>query len=95
MILGLGMKYWLNKACQVGVPNRTKIVHMKKTPPMDRLHELDYAVVGEEAAVSVIQEALAGRFGNLQGNRKQLVILLLGPPGKPKYSIVVIFWCFS
>jgi hypothetical protein len=49
---------------------------------MDRLHELDYAVVGEEAAVSEVQEALAGRFGNPQGNRKPLVMLLLGPPGK-------------
>ena len=48
-----------------------------KTPSMDRLHELDYAVVGDEAAVSVIQESLADRFGNPQGNRKPLVLLLL------------------
>lgn len=81
-LLGLGMRYWLDKSRRVGVPNQAKLAHMKKTPPMDRLHELDYAVVGEEAAVSVIQEALAGRFGNPQGNRKPLVMLLLGPPGK-------------
>lgn len=81
-LLGLGMRYWLDKSRRVGVPNQIKLAHMKKTPPMDRLHELDYAVVGEEAAVSVIQEALAGRFGNPQGNRKPLVMLLLGPPGK-------------
>jgi hypothetical protein len=81
-LLSLGMRYWLDKSRRVGVPNQAKLAHMKKTPPMDRLHELDYAVVGEEAAVSVIQEALAGRFGNPQGNRKPLVMLLLGPPGK-------------
>lgn len=80
--LGLGMRYWLDKARRVGVPNKSKLAHLKSTPPMDRLHELDYAVVGEEAAVSVIQEALAGRFGNPQGNRKPLVMLLLGPPGE-------------
>mmetsp|Transcript_13919 Transcript_13919/g.20315 ORF Transcript_13919/g.20315 Transcript_13919/m.20315 type:complete len:254 (+) Transcript_13919:356-1117(+) len=57
---------------------------MANLPPMDRIHELDYAVVGEEAAVSVIQEALAGRFGNPQGNSKPLVMLLLGPPGHGK-----------
>jgi hypothetical protein len=51
---------------------------------MDRLHELDFAVVGEEAAVSEVQDALAGRFGNPQGNRKPLVMLLLGPPGHGK-----------
>ena len=64
--LGLGMKYWLDKARRVGIPNQRELNHMKKTPPMDRLHEIDYAVVGEEAAVNVIQETLAGRFGNPQ-----------------------------
>ena len=64
--LGLGMRYWLDKARRIGVPSQTKLAHMKKTPPMHHLHELDYAVVGEEAAVSVIQQALAGRFGNPQ-----------------------------
>ena len=80
--LGLGMRYWLDKARRIGVPSQTKLAHMKKTPPMHHLHELDYAVVGEEAAVNVIQQALAGRFGNPQGNRKPLVMLLLGPPGE-------------
>ena len=108
--LGLGMKYWIDKAnrvgkslyqsllgfdwlhyelassnqnliCQPGVPHPRELCHLKKVPHMDRIHELDYAVVGEEAAVSVIKEALAGRFGNPQGNTKPLVMLLLGPPG--------------
>lgn len=80
-VLGLGMKYWIDKARRVRVPSREELEHMGNLPPMDRIHELDYAVVGEEAAVSVIQEALAGRFGNPEGNRKPLVMLLLGPPG--------------
>ena len=81
--LNIGMKYWIDKARRVGVPAREELLHLKNTPPMDRIHELDYAVVGEEAAVTVIQESLAGRFGNPQGNAKPLVMLLLGPPGKP------------
>ena len=80
--LSRGMLYWIHKARRVGVPSKDALHHLSKLSPMDRIHELDYAVVGEEAAVSVIQEALAGRFGNPQGNRKPLVMLLLGPPGK-------------
>lgn len=83
--LGVGMRYWLDKARRVGVPNKEDITHFKKTPPMDRLYELDYAVVGEEAAVHEIQDALASRFGNAAGQSitgKPLVMLLLGPPGE-------------
>ena len=80
--LGLGMTYWLNKARRVVVPSQSDLAHVACIPPMDRLHELDYAVVGQEAAIDVIQGALGGRFGNPQGNRKPLVMLLLGPPGK-------------
>jgi len=80
--MSLGMKYWINKARRIGIPAQEELLHMAQLPPMDRIHELDYAVVGEEAAVSVIQEALAGRFGNPSGNRKPLVMLFLGPPGK-------------
>ena len=84
--LSLGMKYWVDKARRIGIPARDELLHMAKLPPMHRIHELDYAVVGEEAAVSVMQEALAGRFGNPSGNSKPLVMLLLGPPGT--YSFV-------
>lgn len=82
--LNRGMRYWIDKARRVGVPARVELAHMAKLPPMDRIHELDYAVVGEEAAISMVQEALAGRFGNPQANRKPLVLLLLGPPGHGK-----------
>ena len=80
--LGLAMRYWLDKARRVVVPSQSDLAHVACIPPMDRLHELDYAVVGQEAAIDVIQGALGGRFGNPQGNRKPLVMLLLGPPGK-------------
>ena len=79
--LSRGMKYWIKKARRIGIPPRDELEHMAKLPPTDRIYELDYAVIGEEAAVSVIQESLAGRFGNPQGNTKPLVMLLLGPPG--------------
>ncbi|CAB9512705.1 Caseinolytic peptidase B protein homolog [Seminavis robusta] len=84
-ILGRGMKYWIEKARRVGVPSELKRRHMAHLSPMDRIHELDYSVVGEEAAVASIQEALASRFGNHQGSQgKPLVMLFLGPPGHGK-----------
>lgn len=83
--LGLGMKYWIDKGRRVGIPPAEELAHMAHLSPMDRIHELDYAVVGEEAAVAVIQEALAARFGNPQGSQgKPLVMLMLGPPGHGK-----------
>jgi hypothetical protein len=75
--LCLGMKYWIDKARRVGIPPIDELRHMANLSPMDRIHELDYAVVGQEAAVALIQEALLGRFGNPQGSRGKL----LGAPG--------------
>ena len=84
-LLNRGMKYWIKKARRIGIPPMDELRHMAHLSPMDRIHELDYAVVGEEPAVAVVQEALAARFGNPQGNRgKPLVMLFLGPPGHGK-----------
>ena len=53
--LSRGMRYWIDKARRVGVPSFEELDHLSKLSPMDRIHELDYAVVGQEAAVSTIQ----------------------------------------
>jgi len=45
--------------------------------PMDRIPELNYAVVGEEAAIVTCQKSLAARFGNPQGNKKPLTSIIL------------------
>ena len=86
-LLGTGMKYWLDKAKRVPIPDQGMLAHARFTPPMDRLHELDFAVVGQEAAISVVKDFFASRFGNRQGNGKLQappVMLLLGPPGHGK-----------
>ena len=86
-MLGNGMKYWLDKASRVPIPDQGMLAHARFTPPMDRLHELDFAVVGQEAAISVVKDFFASRFGNRQGNgqlQAPPVMLLLGPPGHGK-----------
>lgn len=80
--LGLGMRYWLDKARRIGATEQSELSHAKKLPPMDRVLELNYAVVGQEAAIEVIQTELAGKFGNPKANKKPVVMLLLGPPGE-------------
>lgn len=82
--LGRGMRYWINKSRRKGMPSPEMLKQFSHLSPMDRMHEMDYTVVGQESAVSFVQEALAGRFGTPQGNHKPLVLLLLGPPGHGK-----------
>jgi hypothetical protein len=78
------MKYWLKTAKQVMRPDPVVLEQYRHLPPMDRLHEIQYAVVGQKPALSAIEEMLSARFANPQGNRKALVMLLLGPPGHGK-----------
>ena len=56
--LGRGMRYWINKSRRLTVPSPEDLEHASKTPPMDRIHEMDYAVMGQESAVSIIQGEL-------------------------------------
>ena len=59
--LGRGMRYWLDKARRLGVPSPEILKHMSKLPPLDRIHELDFAVVGQESAISTIQSKPTSR----------------------------------
>ena len=68
-LLNRGMRYWIDKAQRVGIPPKEELEHMASLAPMDRIHELDYGVVGQEASVSSIQEALSAKFGNPSGSK--------------------------
>ena len=78
------MKYWLKHSKQMGRPDPVILKQYKHLPPMDKLHEIQYAVVGQKPAVAAIEQILSARFANPQGNKKASVILLLGPPGHGK-----------
>ena len=78
------MRHWIGVARRVGVqPEHIKKV-LANNPPMDRMHECNYAVVGEEPALTLIKRALNARFGNVAAQTKPLVMAFLGPPGHGK-----------
>ena len=78
------MKYWLKTARHVIRPDPKVMEQFRCLPPMDKLHEIHYAVVGQKPALMAIEEKLSARFANPAGNKKSLVLLLLGPPGHGK-----------
>jgi len=85
--LNVTMRHWLAVARQVGTQSDKTKAHLKKLHPMDRMHELHYSIVGEEAAVALLKRSLAARFGNPAAQNKPLVVMLSGPPGHGKTYI--------
>jgi len=83
--INITMRYWLNKAKEINGSGLDKIAeHYKEFPPLDRLHHIHFSVVGQDIAISEMEEHLISRFGNQTKNAKPLVLLLLGPPGHGK-----------
>ena len=78
------MRYWLKHAKNTGQIDPAMMENNRKCPPMHKLHEIHYAVVGQKPAIASIEECMAARFGNPAGNKTPLVLLLLGPPGHGK-----------
>jgi ATP-dependent Clp protease ATP-binding subunit ClpA len=81
------MKYWLERSKANPPPDEKTRHHLAKMPPLHRLHEIKYALIGQGAAITTVEEALSSRFGNQQGRKSPLVLLLLGPPGHGKTCI--------
>ena len=81
------MKYWLERSKANPPPDEKTRRHLAKMPPLHRLHEIKYALIGQGAAITTVEEALSSRFGNQQGRKSPLVLLLLGPPGHGKTCI--------
>lgn len=82
--LNVTMRHWLAVARKVGIQSEKTKEHLKKLPPMDRMHELHYSIVGEEAAVALMKRSLAARFGSPATQTKPLVVMMCGPPGHGK-----------
>jgi hypothetical protein len=85
--LNCTMKYWLERSKANPPPDERTRRHLAKMPPLHRLHEIKYALIGQGAAITTVEEALSSRFGNQQGRKSPLVLLLLGPPGHGKTCI--------
>ena len=81
------MKYWVARAKAHPAPSERVLEHLSKMPPMHRLHEIQYALVGQDSAIAMVKEALNSRFGLPEGRKSPLVLLLLGPPGHGKTEI--------
>jgi hypothetical protein len=45
------------------------------------MHEIQYALIGQQIACEMVTRALTARFANPKGATSPLVMLLLGPPG--------------
>jgi len=85
--LNITMQYWLRKAKAVGRKSKEDLEFLEKAPPMHRMHELQYALVGQFVAIDMISSALTSRFSNAQAQSSPLVMLLAGPPGHGKTEI--------
>ena len=85
--LNITMQYWFRKAKAIGRKSKKDLERLELVPPMHRLHELQYALVGQFVAMNMITSALNSRFCNAQAQAKPLVMLLLGPPGHGKTEI--------
>ena len=81
------MKYWLARSKENPPPSEMVRQHLARMPPMHRLHEITYALIGQGAAIAMVEEELSSRFGNPQARKSPLVMLLLGPPGHGKTCI--------
>jgi len=85
--LNCTMRYWLKRAAVSPSPTVADLEHWAHLPPMHRLHEIKYSLIGQGIAIEMVTQALSSRFGNPEGRKKPLVMLLLGPPGHGKTCI--------
>lgn len=86
--LNITVKHWLNVATSAPPPAREDLVFLAKAPPMHKMHELKYALVGQRGALKMFENAMAGWFAKPRGFergkllRKPLVMLMTGLPGQ-------------
>lgn len=82
--LNCTMRYWIAVATATPPPTPEDLEHLAKTPPMHKMHEIKYSLIGQDIACEMVKRALTARFGNPRGRNSPLVMLLLGPPGHGK-----------
>ncbi len=85
--LNIAMQYWLQISKKSPKLMDEDLQHLSNAPPMHRMHELAYAIVGERLSLTMFKSALTGWFSQPRGftnsrlKRDPLVMLLLGCPG--------------
>jgi hypothetical protein len=85
--LNIAMQYWLQISKKSPKLTGEDLQHLAKAPPMHKMHELAYAIVGERLSLTMFKNALTGWFSQPRGftngrlKRDPLVMLLLGCPG--------------
>jgi hypothetical protein len=85
--LNIAMQYWLQISKKSPKLTDEDLKHLANAPPMHKMHELAYAIVGERLSLTMFKNALTGWFSQPRGftnsrlNRDPLVMLLLGCPG--------------
>jgi DNA polymerase III delta prime subunit len=78
------MRYWLKRARENPVPTEMEKKVQRQHPPMDRMRQANFSLIGEEAALASVVDLLVARFANPAAVKSPLVLLLLGPPGHGK-----------
>ena len=91
--LNITMRYWLDISKKSPKLTDEDLQHLERAPPMNKKHELAYAIVGERLSLAMFKSALSGWFSKPRGftsgrlERDPLVMLLLGCPGHGKTYI--------
>ena len=88
--LNITMRHWLKVAMVTPPPSKEDLAFLKNTAPMDKMHELKYALVGQQVGLDMFEKAMSGWFANPRGFKgsklleKPLVMLMTGLPGHGK-----------
>jgi SpoVK/Ycf46/Vps4 family AAA+-type ATPase len=88
--LNITMRYWLDISNKSPKLTDEDMQHLEKARPMNKKHELAYAIVGERLSLAMFKSALSGYFSKPRGftsgklEREPMVMLLLGCPGHGK-----------
>jgi uncharacterized membrane protein YgcG len=88
--LNVTMQHWLAKAMKTPPLSKEDLEHRAKLPPMHKMCELKYALVGQEVALNKFEMAMCTWFGTRRGFNgtellaKPMVMLMTGLPGHGK-----------
>lgn len=79
----IATNYWLKKAKKIPKIDMEESIRLKALQ-LPNLHKLDFAIVGQIPAITLLKRALEGFKGMRVNKTKPLILLLCGPPGHGK-----------
>ena len=56
------MQYWLAAAAENPPPTAEDLEHLAKTPPLHKMHEIKYSLIGQDIAKEMVKRALTARY---------------------------------